>query len=97
MRKDFLELISLWIKEHRIYFNEINTMPGLRQLVCIRKLMDYDGINAKQLIGKLINLTWIRYEKNRVMEEGSYTCKMLLTKIKKQALLSIRKNKSLNL
>jgi len=48
-----------------IYFNEINTMPGFTAISLYPQLMDYDGVGAKELIGRLIDYAWKRYEKNK--------------------------------
>ena len=48
-----------------IYFNEINTMPGFTAISLYPQLMDYDGVGAKELIGRLIDYAWRRYEKNK--------------------------------
>lgn len=43
------------IKENKIYFNEINTMPGFTEISMYPKLIRNSGINYKKLITILLN------------------------------------------
>ena len=50
-RVDFLYDLDL----NRLYFNEINTMPGLTEISMYPKLLDNIGINGEELVKILIN------------------------------------------
>lgn len=53
--KDYARIDFLYDYENDIlYFNEINTIPGFTKISMYTKLLDYDGINYKKLITKLI-------------------------------------------
>ena len=55
-RVDFL----LDKKDGKVYFNEINTMPGFTQISMFSKLLAHDGLAYKQLIDRLIELAMDR-------------------------------------
>lgn len=44
-------------KDNKIYINEINAMPGFTSISMYPKLFEYSGINYKELIDKLIELS----------------------------------------
>ncbi len=48
-----------------IYFNEINTMPGFTAISLYPKLMKYDGIEASELLDRLIDLAVERSRRKR--------------------------------
>ena len=41
--------------KQKLYFNEINTIPGFTEISMYAKLFTYDGTSYKDLITKLIN------------------------------------------
>ena len=45
-------------KEEMIYFNEINTLPGLTDISMYPKLMNAMKIDSKKLISKLLENCW---------------------------------------
>lgn len=49
---------------NRIYFNEINTIPGFTQISMYPKLMEASGISYKELLTHLIMLAIKRHERN---------------------------------
>ncbi len=49
-------------KDHEIYINEINTMPGFTKISMYPKLWEASGIGYQDLISKLIDLALERYE-----------------------------------
>ena len=54
-------------KNEKIYINEINTIPGFTNISMFPKLWEYEGISNKDLISKLVDLCFERYQlKNRV-------------------------------
>lgn len=54
--KDYARVDFLYDEKNDIlYFNEINTIPGFTKISMFTKLFDYDGINYKNLISKLID------------------------------------------
>ena len=55
-RVDFL----LDKKDGKVYFNEINTMPGFTQISMFSKLLAYDGLAYSKLIDRLIELAMDR-------------------------------------
>jgi D-alanine-D-alanine ligase len=52
-------------EDQRIYINEINTMPGFTQISMYPKLWDATGIPYTELITRLINLGFERFEDSR--------------------------------
>ncbi len=46
--------IDFFVDGEKIYFNEINTIPGFTSISMYPKLMEYDGISYTNLITKLI-------------------------------------------
>ena len=46
--------IDFFVAGEKIYFNEINTLPGFTNISMYPKLMEYDGISYTDLISKLI-------------------------------------------
>ena len=60
-----LSRVDFFFTGEEIVFNEINTMPGFTAISLYPQLMDYDGVGAKELIGRLIDYAWRRYEKNK--------------------------------
>ncbi|MEG2235843.1 MAG: D-alanine--D-alanine ligase family protein [Clostridia bacterium] len=41
-------------KENKVYFNEVNTLPGFTNISMYPKMLEYDGIEYSQIIDKLI-------------------------------------------
>lgn len=52
-------------EDRRIYINEINTMPGFTQISMYPKLWEASGIPYTELISRLINLGFERFEDSR--------------------------------
>ncbi len=54
--KDYARIDFLYdIENNILYFNEINTIPGFTKISMFAKLFEYDKINYKKLITKLID------------------------------------------
>lgn len=49
--------------ENQVLVNEVNTIPGFTSISMFPKLWEYEGINYKDLITKLINLAIERHQK----------------------------------
>jgi len=47
---------------HKIYINEINTIPGFTSISMYPKLWEVSGISYKDLISRLIDLAFERHE-----------------------------------
>lgn len=47
--------IDFFVDGEKVYFNEINTLPGFTHISMYPKLMEFDGISYTELITKLIN------------------------------------------
>lgn len=47
--------IDFFVDGDKIYFNEVNTLPGFTDISMYPKLMEYEGIPYSELITKLIN------------------------------------------
>lgn len=55
--KDLSRIDFLYdIDENKLYFNEINTMPGFTNISMYPKLLNIYGINEKEIISTLLNL-----------------------------------------
>ncbi len=52
-----LSRVDFFLKDDKIYINEINTMPGFTTISMFPKLLDYSGIKYSELLDKLINDT----------------------------------------
>ena len=52
-------------KDNKIYVNEINTIPGFTKISMYPQLWETTGISYKELIDKLIQLAFDRYEKEK--------------------------------
>lgn len=50
---------------NKVFINEINTMPGFTSISMYPKLWDASGISYRELLGKIIELSFIRYRENR--------------------------------
>lgn len=50
-----LSRVDFFLKDDKIYINEINTMPGFTTISMFPKLLDYSGIKYSELLDKLIN------------------------------------------
>ncbi|ACM61116.1 D-alanine-D-alanine ligase [Caldicellulosiruptor bescii] len=55
---------------NKVYFNEVNTIPGFTSISMYPKLMEFSGIPYSQLIDKLISLA---IEKNRQKKSIKYS------------------------
>ncbi len=69
-RVDFL----LTKKEHHLYLNEINTIPGFTSVSMYPRLWEASGISYPDLIDQLIQLALERYqdkEQNKILKEDS--------------------------
>lgn len=47
--------IDFFVEGEKIYFNEINTLPGFTDISMYPKLMEHDGISYTELITRLVN------------------------------------------
>ncbi len=63
-RVDFL----IQKKTHKIYLNEINTMPGFTSISMYPKLWQATGISYPKLIDKLIQLGFERYHQKKALK-----------------------------
>lgn len=52
-----LARIDFFVSNNKIYFNEINTMPGFTQISMFPKMLEYDNITYKEIIDILIRNT----------------------------------------
>ena len=57
-----LSRVDFLVTENEIFFNEINTIPGLTPISMYPKLMEYCGVGAKELFERLIDGA-IRFER----------------------------------
>jgi len=63
---DSLARVDFFLKEDgEIIVNEINTMPGFTKISMYPKLWEASGISYTQLIGRLIELAILRFEKEK--------------------------------
>lgn len=51
-------------KTGKVFINEINTMPGFTSISMYPKLWDASGISYRQLLEKIIDLSFLRYREN---------------------------------
>ena len=63
LRRDGACCLFLNKADQRIYFNEINTIPGFTQISMYPKLMDASGISYSTLLTHLIQLAMKRHKK----------------------------------
>lgn len=52
----------------RLYFNEINTIPGFTTISMYPKLFEASGISYRQLLTHLIELAIARHERRRSLK-----------------------------
>ena len=58
-------------KSHKIYFNEINTLPGFTEISIYPKLLDLYGIKYDDLLERLISLSLKRYKDEKVKHNAA--------------------------
>ena len=51
-------------RTRKVFINEINTMPGFTSISMYPKLWDASGISYKELLERLIDLSFLRYKEN---------------------------------
>lgn len=59
-------------QENKIYFNEINTLPGFTKISMYPKLMEASGVSYSQLLSHLIDLAIVRFNRRSKLKR-SYT------------------------
>ncbi len=58
-------------KTNKLFFNEINTLPGFTEISLYPKLLDHYGIKYKDLLDKLIALSLKKHNLNRIKNKNS--------------------------
>lgn len=65
---DGMARVDFFVKEDgRIYVNEANTIPGFTQISAYPKMWAASGLSYGNLLDKLIELAFKRFERNRVL------------------------------
>ena len=49
-----LARIDFFVSENKVYFNEVNTMPGFTSVSMYPKMLMYDGMRYDEIISTLI-------------------------------------------
>ena len=58
-------------KTNKLFFNEINTLPGFTEISLYPKLLDHYGIKYKDLLDKLINLSLKKHSLKTIKNKNS--------------------------
>jgi len=60
--------VDVFLRGQEIFINEINTLPGFTSISMYPKLWEHTGISGNELINKLIELAFERFQKESKLE-----------------------------